>query len=133
MRKNKIIYWTTTGLVATFMTLGAFNFFFNPQTTEALKLLGFPYFFKIELAVMKLIGALALILPQVPFKVKQWAYAGFGIVFISASFSHLMMGDKIAEVIIPTVLLVALALSNFYFDKWRDYDMLAKQIKKATH
>ena len=58
--------------------------------------MGFPDYFRIELAIAQLIGAFALILPMVSNRIKEWAYAAFTIVFISATTAHLVV-DGMAE------------------------------------
>jgi hypothetical protein len=55
---------------------------------EGLRHLGYPAYFGPLLAVFKVTGALVLIIPAFKGRVKEWAYAGFGIVFISAAVSH---------------------------------------------
>jgi hypothetical protein len=59
--------------------------------------LGFPDYFRIELGAGKLLGAIALILPFVPRKVKEFAYAGFTIIFVSAFIAHLASGDTCGD------------------------------------
>jgi len=55
--------------------------------------LGLPQYFKIELTTAKILGVLALLIPNVPFKIKEFAYFGFGITLISASIAHFARGD----------------------------------------
>ena len=52
---------------------------------EGAFVLGFPVYFKIELTLAKILGVLALVIPAVPFKVKEFAYLGFAITLVSAS------------------------------------------------
>ncbi|HXU26214.1 MAG TPA: DoxX family protein [Bacteroidia bacterium] len=117
MKKNKIIYWITTGLVGLMMIFSASQYFMNPQVVEGFAHLGFPSYFRIELGLAKLIGALVLLISQIPTRIKEWAYAGFGIVFISASIAHYNSGDAMAKVISPMVFLVILVVSNIYLHK----------------
>jgi hypothetical protein len=44
--------------------------------------------------VFKVAGVLALIIRQVPARVKEWAYAGFVIELLSAFISNCMMYPK---------------------------------------
>jgi hypothetical protein len=44
--------------------------------------LGFPNYFRIELTMAKVIGALALLIPQIPARIKEWIYVCFGVVLI---------------------------------------------------
>jgi DoxX-like protein len=41
----------------------------------------------------KLAGLLVLILPMATPRLKEWAYAGFAIVLVSALIAHLSVGD----------------------------------------
>lgn len=46
--------------------------------------LGYPGYFGTVLMVFKVLGSLALIVPTVPKRIKEWEYAGFAIDFIAA-------------------------------------------------
>lgn len=117
MKKNKIIYWVTTGLISLMMLFSAYNYFQNPAVAEGFTKMGFPDFFRVELGIAKIIAALVLIVPQIPSRIKEWAYAGLGIVFISATIAHIANGDAVAMVISPLVFLVILAVSYYYWHK----------------
>jgi hypothetical protein len=104
------------------------NFIFNdhfpfPNGPEgAFVHLGFPEYFKIELTIAKILGVLALLIPAVPFKLKEFAYFGFAITLISASIAHFGRGDTGLSVLIvvdPLVFLGLLTISYFYFVKSR--------------
>jgi hypothetical protein len=59
---------------------------------EAYTHLGFPDYFRIELALAKLLGAVLLLAPA-PARLKEWAYAGFAITLGSALIAHFAVGD----------------------------------------
>jgi len=63
-----------------------------PQVAEAFAHLGFPDYFRVELAWAKLIGAVLLLVP-VPARIKEWVYAGFAITLVSALIAHFSVGD----------------------------------------
>ena len=63
-----------------------------PPMMKALAHLGYPAYFGNLLGVAKLLGVCVLLAPGCV-KLKEWAYAGFGITIISASYSHLLSGD----------------------------------------
>ena len=63
-----------------------------PQVAEAFTHLGFPPYFRVELALAKLLGVVLLLAP-VPGRLKEWAYAGFAIDLGSAMIAHLAVGD----------------------------------------
>lgn len=124
MSRDKIIYWTTTGLVAAVMVFSVVNFMFNdhfpfPNGKEgAFVHLGLPHYFKIELTVAKTLGVLALLIPTVPFKVKEFAYAGFAITLVSAAIAHGSVGDahlSVLYVLDPLFFLGVLGVSYRYF------------------
>ena len=117
MNKNKIIYWTTTGIISAMMVFSAYGYFSNPDMKAAFMHLGFPDYFRIELGVLKVLGALALILPMVPNKIKSFAYFGFALTFVSAFIAHTASGDPIAVAAAPIIFLVILGISYYYQDK----------------
>lgn len=117
MKKNKIIYRSTTGIIGLMMLFSAYSYFTNPQVEEGFTHLGFPNYFRIELAFAKIIGAVILLLPFISTQIKEWAYAGFGIVFISATIAHFNSGDANAMVISPIIFLIILMVSNIYLHK----------------
>jgi|SRR5689334_17391787 len=63
-----------------------------PQVADAFAHLGFPDYFRIELAWAKLIGVVLLLVP-VPARLKEWVYAGFAITLVSALIAHFSVGD----------------------------------------
>ncbi|MFD1630735.1 DoxX family protein [Pseudopedobacter beijingensis] len=89
MNKYKITYWVTTGLFAAFMLFSAYSYLTSEEMKGAFTFLGFPDYFRIELAVAKLLGALVLILPFAPKSLKIIAYSGFFINIVSAVVAHL--------------------------------------------
>ena len=117
MKKNSIIYWATTGIIALMMAFSAYSYLAKPEIAAAFKHLGFPDYFRIELAAAKILGALVLIIPQIPVRIKEWAYAGFGITFISATIAHLSSGDPASVASMPVIFLLGLLVSNIYLYK----------------
>jgi hypothetical protein len=86
-------FWISTGLFALQMGFTAFAQLRLPQVAETFAHLGFPAYFRVELSWAKLLGLCALLLPMVPARVKEWAYAGFAITLVSALIAHLAVGD----------------------------------------
>jgi hypothetical protein len=124
--RERLIYRTATGLVLAVMVFSIVNFIFNdhfpfPNGPEgAFVHLGFPRYFKVELTVAKILGVLALVIPAVPFKVKEFAYFGFAITLVSASIAHFGRGDaslSVLFVVDPLVFLGLLTVSYVYFEK----------------
>ena len=130
MKKDKIIYWTTTGIVCAVMVFSIINFIFfdRVQYPEgAFVHLGLPNYFKIELTVAKILGVLALLIPGIPRKIKEFAYFGFAITLISASIAHFSVGDGhrpplyFLYILDPLIFLALLMVSYLYFNKMRSY------------
>jgi hypothetical protein len=117
MRKDEIIYWTTTGIVVAVMVWSAINFAVNPAMKGAFAHLGLPNWFRIELTTAKMIGALALVIPAVPAKIKEFAYFGFAITLVSAAVAHLSSGDSIYYEIGHSTFFISLVLSYVYHQK----------------
>lgn len=117
MKTIKITYWISTGLVAIGMVLSFFNYLFNPVMVDAYTHIGFPDWFRVELGIAKLLGALAIAIPSVPNRVKEWAYACFFVNFFSAFLAHYFKGDAVFNQLAPIFLLVLLVVSYMTREK----------------
>ncbi len=85
-------FWTVTALFCLQIGFTAYAQLTLPQVAEAFAHLGFPDYFRVELALAKLLGVVLLLAP-VPARLKEWAYAGFAITLVSALIAHLAVGD----------------------------------------
>ena len=85
-------YWIATALLCLQMGFTAYAQLSLPQVAEAFRHLGFPDYFRMELAWAKLLGVVLLLAP-VPARLKEWAYAGFAITLASALIAHFSVGD----------------------------------------
>jgi hypothetical protein len=119
MKRNKIIYWTSTGIITGVFLWSAMNFAFNREMKDAFAHFGLPNWFRIELTIAKITGALALLIPQIPHKIKIFAYCGFAITLLSAPIAHLTSGDSVLLEIGHSLFFVCLVLSYIYYDKIR--------------
>jgi hypothetical protein len=128
MKKDKIIFWISTGLLAAMMLFSAYSYFTSEDIKGAFAHLGFPDYFRLQLGAAKAAGAVLLIIPAVPGKVKEFVYAGFVITFVSAFIAHISSGDPASVAVPPLVFAGILGVSYFYFQK------ISKQIagKVAT-
>lgn len=121
MKKAKIIFWATTGFIFLFealMPLGTLLFaheYFNAGT----KPLGYPDYFAYSLIVCKILGATALMLPKLPEKLREWAYAGLTFNLIFAVISHIAVDKNIVNIVMPIIIGGILAVSYFYNQKLR--------------
>lgn len=116
MKKNKTIYWISTVLAMLTGATTAFMYFTSPQFIEGYRHLGFPDYFRIELGIFKIVGLLILLIPAIPARIKEWAYAGFAITFTSGIIAHGTV-DGIGLAMAPMIPLVFLIVSYIYFHK----------------
>lgn len=117
MKSTKIIFWTTTGLL--FLFEGVMPAFFSQseESKEGFRHLGYPLYFIAILTFFKVLGALALIIPKVPARIKEWAYAGFAIDFICACISYLVVDGLGFYALFPLIFLFVLIVSYIYYHK----------------
>jgi DoxX-like family len=85
-------FWIATALFCLQIGFTAYAQLRLPQVAEAFTHLGFPGYFRVELALAKLLGVVLLLAP-VPARVKEWAYAGFAFTLASALIAHLSVSD----------------------------------------
>lgn len=104
-------------MVVLLMLFSFYNYFFNPALKAAYAQLGFPDWFRVELGIAKLLGALALVIPRIPARVKEWAYVGFFSSFFSAFLAHYEVGDPAKNQLLPLVLLLLLVVSYLTFHR----------------
>lgn len=120
MKKDQVIYWTTTLII--FLMEGVMPAL-TSQTElakEGMKHLQYPLYFGNALVIFKVLGALALIIPQVPKRIKEWAYAGFGFVFLFASISHFSIDGIGFQSFLPLIFLGVLIISYLFYHKLKD-------------
>lgn len=108
---SKYFYWGATGLLALFMAFSSVLYFVAEAPATTFEQLGFPDYFRIELGIAKMAGAVALVTP-VPRAVKEWTYAGFTISFFSAFIAHIAVGDPLSAVV-PPVIAFALLMASY--------------------
>ncbi|HEY1040125.1 MAG TPA: DoxX family protein [Bacteroidia bacterium] len=116
MKKYKIIYWIATSIAAFMALMAGVMYFTNPMVTEGFKHLGFPDYFRVELGTAKILGAIVLLLPMISSRIKEWTYAGFGIVYISAAIAHAVV-DGPAGIGGPLISMAFLVISYLCFTK----------------
>jgi len=93
VKANRLTYWISTTVFCLMMAFSAILYLTSADLAQAFVHLGFPSYFRIELAIFKLAGVAVLLLPFWPRWLKEWAYAGFFITLISAFIAHISSGD----------------------------------------
>lgn len=117
MKQTKIIFWTTTILIFLFEGVLPGLTSQTEMAKEGIRHLGYPDYFGVALAVFKVGGALILIIPQIPKRLKEWAYAGFIFDFIFASISHFAVDGIKFDSFFPLIILGILLLSYSSYHK----------------
>jgi len=117
MKRDKWIFWITTGIIFLFEGVMTALTSQSEMAKEGILHLGYPVYFGVMLTFFKILGAIVLIFPQFPNRIKEWAYAGFAIDFISAFVSTNVVDGLIPTTFLPLVFLVILILSYIYYHK----------------
>ena len=110
MKTIKIIYWITTGIICLF-SLGAVQMNSQMAIDGANHLL-IPRYLGLEVSIGQLIGLVLLIVPAVPARFKEWAYVGYGIMYITAINAHLAVGDAFVPYTIMGIIFFGLILTS---------------------
>ena len=84
---------------------------------EGIRHLGYPEYFGNALVVFKVIGVLAIVIPKVPARIKEWAYAGFTFDFLFAAISHWAVDGINGQTFFPLIVFGILAVSYIYYHK----------------
>ncbi len=99
MNKTNTAYWILTVLFSAFMIFSSYGgITLHPEAVAMLHdKLGYPLYFIQFLSVCKVIGAVAILLPMVPARVKEWAYFGFFLDLVTGMYSFFAVGDPVAQ------------------------------------
>lgn len=109
-----MIYWVSTVLLSTILFVSALSYMLHQGSIDGVRELGFPHYFRIQLSVMKLTAAIILITPFFPPVVKEWAYIGAALFFITAIVAHFAHGDPWFLNAINGLFLIVLFTSRHY-------------------
>lgn len=115
MKKNKIIFWISTTIIFLWEGLMPLStVLFAPQYVNVgTKPLGYPDYFAYALIICKVLGSTAIMLPKLPSKLREWAYAGLTFNLIFAVISHIAVDKNISFILMPVVVGAILAASYF--------------------
>ena len=92
-KRNKIIFYASTGLLSALMLFSAGMYFFNhDMVVEMFTSLGYPPYIIYPLGIAKILGVIAIWVRKSP-ALTEWAYAGFFFDIVLALTAHLMVQD----------------------------------------
>ncbi|MEH6679781.1 MAG: DoxX family protein [Sediminicola sp.] len=126
MKKTKILFWTTTGILFIFFGVMPALTGHTEMAKEGIRHLGYPDYFGVVLTIFKILGSLVLIIPQVPKRLKEWAYAGFTFDIVFAFISNWAVDGPTMGLLFPVVILAILIIS------YRSFHQLATIDEKRT-
>ena len=121
MKKQKIIFWICTLIIVLWEgVMPLATLIFAPQyATVGTRPLGYPDYFSYSLMFAKMLGVIAIALPQTPGRLREWAYAGLSFNLIFAALSHLVVDQNPGYVIMPLIFFGILMVSYVYHHKLR--------------
>ena len=117
MKKYKVYFWISTGFI--FLMEGVMPAL-TSQTElakEGISHLGYPQYFGNALVIFKVLGVLALVIPNLPKRIKEWAYAGFIFDFLFASISHGVVDGINFQTFLPLIVLLILMVSYVNYNR----------------
>ena len=117
MKKEKIIYWTATTIIALLEGLMPALTSQTELAKEGIRHLGYPEYFGNALVIFKVLGVLILVIPQISKRLKEFAYAGFAFDFLFAAISHGVVDGLNGQTFFPLIVLAILAVSYVYYHK----------------
>lgn len=113
-KRNKLIYWVATGLLAFGMAAqGVTQVLQSKGYADIITNLGYPLYLLYIIGAWKILGVIAILIPRAGL-LKEWAYAGFFFVMSGAAASHILSGAPAADVA-PALVLLVLIFASWYF------------------
>lgn len=117
MKRDKIIYYVTTGLLSALMLMSAGMYFVNySEVAKTFVKLGYPTYVIYPLAIAKILGLVA-IWTKLSRTLREWAYAGFFFDFLLASSAHIFAKDGQFA---PAIVAIVLLLTSYFFSQRLD-------------
>jgi hypothetical protein len=111
MKTTTIIYWISTSIICLFsLTAIQMN---SQMAIDGANHLLIPRYLALQVSIAQLIGLILLIVPAIPARVKEWAYVGYGIMYLTALNGHLSVGDSFIPYGIMAVLFFGLLLTSY--------------------
>ncbi|MEL6543889.1 MAG: DoxX family protein [Myxococcota bacterium] len=109
---NAVLFWISTVLLCLFLALSSASYVFHSATLQGIRELGIPDYLRIQLAVLKVLAAAILIVPSVPWPLREWAYAGVAFFLLTAIVGHAAHRDPFVFHVINGVLLIRVYVSR---------------------
>lgn len=115
---TKIIYRVTTLALAAFILPGLF--FMNSE----LAIQGMTHVWLTDALWLQQIlwyasplAILAILIPKIPNRIKEWAYVGLAYIYLGAFWAHVQLGDTLLEILMPVATFAFLAVSYWMWHR----------------
>jgi len=114
MKATKIIYWICTILIIALMLFSAYGTFFmhTPDSDKMMAAIAIPAYLMKMLAVAKILGAIAILIPGYP-RLKEWAYAGYFFDLAGATYCFIASGFPVSAWA-PNLIFIALLFGSYF-------------------
>lgn len=117
MKKYKVYFWISTGFIFLMEGVMPALTFQTELAKEGISHLGYPQYFGNALVIFKVLGVLALVITNLPKRIKEWAYAGFVFDFLFASISHGVVDGINFQTFLPLIVLLILMVSYINYNR----------------
>lgn len=121
--KNKLIFRISTGIIALFHIPNLFFIDSDLAKEGTNHVWPFPDWFRLEVGYAQVLGALIIVCVFLPNRIRERAYVGLWILYISAFIAHLNADGIVPMSFLPLAFIVILAISYIYFHKIRGQDI----------
>jgi hypothetical protein len=113
MKRIRIFYWITTGIIVLLMTFSAISSLASPEKAVAFfQTMNMPSYLISFLSIAKLFGVIAILVPGYP-RLKEWAYAGLTFDLIGAMYCNYAVGKPTVDWL-PILIFIALAFASYF-------------------
>ena len=114
-KRNKIIYWVSTGLLTFGMlSSGLSQITHAKYMVDIIVPLGYPVYFMYIIGIWKILGVIVILIPRFTL-FKEWAYAGFFFLMTGAFISHLASGDDSVKGLIGPFMQTVFIILSWHF------------------
>ena len=118
MKKDKVIFWIATSIIFLVEGIAVAINFQRDCSIDIYRHLQYPDYFRVALSICKLIGAVVIVIPTLPHRIKEWTYAGFTFNTLFAFISFFVIDGFGFELIFPVIVMMALLVSYYYYSKF---------------
>ena len=117
MKKDKIIYWISTGLFALLMLFSSIGHITSsPEAITFMNQIGYPAYILPFLGWAKVLGIIGILVPGFP-RIKEWSYAGLTYDLLGALFSVIMVNGIRMEMSFFILIFAFMIVSYIYNGK----------------